>query len=312
MTAAEKNKQFTTRALQQYMFLAILYVVLIFLLPANKHTLQAYRITSVEYHILLFAVSLPSIVVWLAAFVGFVKLRQYSHSISKTPEGIHFEQLAKGSMWLAWSLPLPVIASLLLNALSDKWPHFHPTAIILSNYVNLVMPLVAFSLAAQASRGLLATTRLKLSLVNVRFIVLGFVTVGVLYCLLTFRRFDLTSLSATNNPYFLPIWLMVVSVTVPYLYAWFIGTLAAYEITLFSKQVPGVLYRQALRLLVGGLLAVVLSSIALQYLNSVEPRTGYLTLDYKLVWTTIFRVVGGAGFILLAIGAARLKKIEEV
>jgi hypothetical protein len=312
MTTAEQNRQITVRALRQYMFLAIVYVILIFALPANQQTLHAYHITAVEYRILLFATALPSIAVWLAAFIGFAKLQQYAHFISKTPEGIHFDQLARGCTWLAWSLPLPTIISLVLNALADHWPNFHPTAIILTNYSDLFIPLVAFSIIAQASRGLLSGTKTKFNLVNGRFIVLGFVTIGVLYCFLTFRRFDLTSLGATNNPYFLPIWLMVVSITVPYLYAWFIGTLAAYEITLFSKQVPGVLYRQALRLLVGGLLAVVLSSIALQYLNSVEPVVGHLMLNYKLVLTTMVRIVGGAGFIMLAIGASRLKKIEEV
>jgi hypothetical protein len=139
-----------------------------------------------------------------------------------------------------------------------------------------------------------------------------FLVAGVLYCYLIFRHLDLTSLSSASNSYFLPIWLIVVSVIIPYLYAWFSGLLAAYEINLFGNHTDGFLYRRALRLLVAGLTAIILSFIALQYISSVEPSKGHLVLGYRLVLIIIFRIVGGGGFLLLAMGADRLKKIEEV
>lgn len=308
----KQMKQFSARAVRQYACLASIYIVLIFLLPPNHETLHAYNLTALQYQVILFAVALPSLAVWLAAFIGYSKLRQYAGFIKKTPEGTYFDQLATGCAWLAWSLPIPTIMALLLNALANHWPGFHSAAIIITNYLNLLLPLVAFTVIAGAARGLTSQTRIKFSLANARAIVLGFVTVGVLFCFLTFQRFDLNSLASTHNPYFLPIWLMVLTVTVPYLYAWFVGTLAAYELSLFSRQIQGVLYRQALRFLVIGLLAVVLSSIAVQYANSIEPRTGRLVLDYKLVFTTLFRIIGGLGFVALVMGANRLKKIEEV
>jgi hypothetical protein len=105
---------------------------------------------------------------------------------------------------------------------------------------------------------------------------------------------------------------MVVSVIIPYLYAWFVGLLAAYEIMLFSRHSKGVLYRQSLSLLALGLVVIIASSIALQYMNSIQPRVGHLMLSYHLIITSIFRIIGGGGFVLLAVGANRLKKIEEV
>jgi hypothetical protein len=306
--------QFMTRALQQYGLLSLLYVVLIFVLPPNPETSHMYHLGGLQYHVISFAVALPSLAVWLAAFISYAKLRQYAQYIRKTAEGSHFDELAQGCTWLAWSLPLSTIVPVLLNALADHWPRVHPTAIIVSNYTALLLPLLAFSVIAGAARGLVTDSAIKFNFTTIRLLLLAFITVGVLYCLLTLRRFDLTSLEAgsTANPYFLPLWLMTMTIIIPYLYAWFIGSAAVYEITLFSKQVQGVLYRQALRLLVGGLLAVILSSIALQYISSIEPRIGHLVLDYKLVLTLLCRVIGGGGFVLLAIGANRLKKIEEV
>jgi hypothetical protein len=312
MTTSKKTKQLTSRALQHYTLLVIFYTVLVFLLPPNASTISTYHLSAASYRVAVFAVALPSLAVWLAAFIGYAKLRQYAYSIRKTPEGIYFDQLAEGCTWLAWSLPASTIIPSLLSALADSHPGFHASAIITSNYVSLLLPLIAFSVIANASRGLLSSVKVKLSLANARLIILVFLLLGVLYCFFTFRRFNLTSISDSSNPYFLPIWLMVITVTVPYLYAWFMGMLAAYEITLFSKHVRGVLYKRALVFLVCGLLAVILSSIALQYTSSVEPRVGHLVFNYKLALTSLFRVIGGGGFILLALGASRLKKIEEV
>jgi hypothetical protein len=217
-----------------------------------------------------------------------------------------------GCGWLAWSLPVSALLMLVLSAAADQWPSLYSAAVIISNYVNMALSVIAFSIIGGASRGLVNQAKLKFSLGSVRSIIVLFLIAGVTYCYLTFRHFDLTSLNSTHNSYYLAIWLMVISVMIPYLYAWFSGLLAAYEIDLFSKRADGVLYRQALRLLVIGLLTIIISFVALQYMNSLHPGIGPLSLNYQTVLTLIFRIIGGAGFILLALGALRLKKIEEV
>ncbi len=312
MISKKLTANHTQRALQSSTLLVLIYTILIFLLPTNQNTILTYHLSSINYRIIAFVIALPAMLSWFAAFIGYVELHEYAHSIRKTQEGEHFNRLAAGCTWLAWSLPVPIIISLLLNAASSKWTNLQGAAIIISNYLNLLLPLIAFSIIGTASRGLLDDAKLKFSLASARIIVFLFLGAGVLYCYLTFRTFDSTSLASTDNPYFLPIWLLVLTVTIPYLYAWFIGILAAYEISLFSKHLSGVLYRQALRLLVGGLIAVIVSSIALQYINSVQPRVSYLIVDYRLGLTALFRVIGGGGFVLLTLGALRLKKIEEV
>lgn len=302
----------TVRALQHFAWVAAFYVLLSLVLPASEATRQASNMTAFEYHVVALLVAFPTLMVWLAAFAGYGQLRSYAGSIRKTPEGIYFDQLAGGVTWLAWSLPVSVIVPMVFNAIADEGHSFHAGSVIISNYLTLILPLIAFSVIAGASRGLLATVKVKLTLINARLIIAAFLLLGVLYCFATFRHFDLTSLGTTNNPYFLPLWLMVMTVTVPYLYAWFMGILAAFEITLFRRHVRGVLYKRPLGLLVGGLLLVILSSVAQQYASSVEPQLSSLALDYRLVFTLLFRLISGAGFILIVMGAYRLQKIEEV
>ncbi len=312
MKVKKGDTDITMTVLRRYIMVAALYVLLIFILPTNRTVMETHDLTVVQYRVLLFALALPSLLAWLAAFIGYARLYEYSKSVAATSEGSSFQQLAKGCAWLAWSLPAPIILSFLLNAYANSHPHFRPTATIISNYLYLIIPLIALSLIGIASRALTTSASLTFSVARARGIIIGFVVAGLLYCYFTFQQFDLTSFTSTNNPYYLPLSLMVVSVIIPYLYAWFIGLLAAFEIATFSKNVKGLLYRQALRMLVLGLVAVVVSSIALQYINTISPRDGYLVLDLKLVFVTVFRLLTGLGFVLIAVGANRLKKIEEV
>lgn len=308
---SKETSQLTGRALQHFAWVAMFYILLTLVLPANDITRQAYGLTAFEYHVVALLVAFPTLLVWFAAFMGYSQLRGYARAIRRTPEGIYFDQLAGGVTWLAWSLPVSVIVPNIFNSIANG-NSLHAGSVIASNYLTLILPLVAFSVIAAASRGLLATVKVKLTLVNARLLIISFLLLGVLYCFFTFRHFDLTSLGSTDNPYFLPLWLMVMTVTVPYLYAWFMGILAAFEITLFRRHVRGVLYKRPLGLLVGGLLLVILSSVAQQYTASVEPRLAHLVLDYRLVLTLAFRILSGVGFILIALGAHRLQKIEEV
>ena len=312
MTASKPAARLTVQAFQQVALLILVEVSLIFVLPANQAALRLYHLSPLEYHIILFAVTLPTLVTWWAAFLGFATLRQYVYAIQATPEEPYFSKLALGCSWLAWSLPASAILMLVLSAAADQWPAFYSSAVIISNYANLALSLIAFTIIGGASRGLVNQAKLKFSLASVRSIILLFLLAGVSYCYLTFRHFDLTSLNSTHNAYYLAIWLMVISVMIPYLYAWFSGLLAAYEIDLFSKHTDGVLYRQALRLLVIGLLTIIVSFVALQYMNSLHPDIGPLSLIYQMVLTSLFRVTSGVGFVMLALGASRLKKIEEV
>jgi len=312
MTSQRQAAQPISRSLQQAALLVAAYVLLVFLLPASVATRHTYHLSALEYRSALLAVALPSLLTWVAAFLGYAKLRQYVTVVRKSPEGSYFDKLATGCAWLAWSLPVSSLFGLLANAAGEEWSAVHGAATITDNYLGVLLAVVAFSLIGAASRGLVNHAKLKFSLAGVRGLMLSFLAAGVLYCYLVFRRLDLTSLGSTHNAYSLPIWLVVLSVIIPYLYAWFAGLLAAYEINLFSKHTNGVLYRQALQLLVGGLTAIILSFIALQYISTVVPSQGHLVLGYRLVIITLFRIIGGGGFLMLALGAQKLKRIEEV
>lgn len=312
MIAAKQTAYLMTRALPSYLFLVVLNTLLIFVLPASKATMAAYNLSGFEYKIIYFAISLPSFIVWLAAFIGYAKLLEYASTLNETPEGKRFYKLARGGAWLAWSLPLSKTAALLLSAIDNHWSGFHQTAIIIGAYIGLLLPLVAFMLIGSAAKGLVNDAKLKLSSAVTKFIVLAFIVAGLSYCLFVFSHLDLSSPGNSNNSYYLPVWLMLISVIIPYLYMWFIGLLAAFDLALFAAKVRGHLYKRALQYLVAGLVTVLIGSIAIQYIGNVQPRTGHIIINAQLAITLIFRIVQGLGFVLITAGAVRLKKIEDV
>jgi hypothetical protein len=61
-----------------------------------------------------------------------------------------------------------------------------------------------------------------------------------------------------------------------------------------------------------GLAAIIISFIVVQYLSAIWPSSTHLVFNYHLVFTTAFRIIGGLGFISIAVGASKLKMFEEV
>ncbi|HVX48341.1 MAG TPA: hypothetical protein VHA05_03230 [Candidatus Saccharimonadales bacterium] len=302
----------TALILVRYAALAILYVVLIFALPGNQAIMREHRLTTAEYHVLQFLVALPLMAVWFMAFYGYAKLEEYTLSIRKTPEAIGFSRLTQGCAWMAWSLPVHSIVSLITRSITNSHAGFGAAEAIITNYVDLIFPVVGFTLIGMASRHLFDRAKMALSAASIRGIIILFVAGGVLYCYLTFRQFTGTGLGATDNPYHLPVWLTVLTIIVPYLYAWFAGMLAVYELVTYGRHVRGVLYRQSMHILVTGLFAMILGSIAFQYAGSFQPSTGHQVLGIYLIFSLVFQIVSGIGFLMIALGATRLKKIEEV
>lgn len=312
MTTGKQALRLLTRPIAAYIILSILYVTLIFTLPANRATLEAYNLTPLGYRIMAFSLSLPALISWLAAFIGFQKLEEYARAIKNTSDGRFFKRLAKGAAWLAWGLPITLIIATLLSGLANKWPSFLPAATIMTNYILLMVPLVAFSNIGGAASGLVGHARLKFNTYSNRLVILMFIIGGVVYCVLTFRWFDLKTPGSTHNPYYMPLWLTLLTLTIPYLYAWFVGLLATYELAIYSRSVQGLLYRSALRYLAGGLIVVIAASIILQYITIAQPSYGKITFDWRLLGVLTFRLLRGVGFVLIILGAARLKKIEEI
>lgn len=288
--------------------LALIYVALVLLLPPNAATSETYHLTPLAYHILMLFVALPLITVWFAAFYGYVKLTQYSRTVVSTADGKAFAQIALGLKWLAWGLPISSIVSTLFGGFVHGHPGFGPAAIIINHYLTLILSIVAFTIISNGTRALTNITGRAPSLAATRWLTIGFIFLAMSYCFTTIRIVQTVDI----NPYQLPLWLILFTIIMPYLYAWVMGLLAAFEISMYRRHVSGLLYKRGLNMLSSGIGLVIFTSIMLQYLTSSSPYLRKITFNWVLLLVYVILILYAAGFILIAIGAEKLRKIEEV
>lgn len=294
-------------ALMWYGVLIFTAAILALALPPNPETLHTLDITPLEYKAAVFTLIVPYALIWFSAFYAYDKLEKYVDSVRDTREGEAFKKIADGVRILAWGLAIPTIINTLLMALEAAHPGFHAAQAIINNYIALLVPLIAYTFIGNGTRLLTETVRARPSQIGTRLLVGTFIIVSVF-----FTYFVVRNQAGNNVAYHLPTFLLLVTFVGPYLYAWLIGLLAAYELRLYSLKTKGVLYQRALVWLAAGITIVVIGSIMVQYLNGIFAGKGDIKLGSILVAVYGLLVVQGAGFVLVALGAKRLKMIEEV
>lgn len=303
---------FKNNPLLHYAGLSLIFLLFILVIPASQKVIIDYNLSASQYKTLLLIYVLPLFGIWFAAFFAYDRLRQYAKSIATSPEGKGFKALSLSCGWMAYSLPIGSIIGVALFGAANSSPSFRPESLIITNYVVLVLALVGFILFSRSARLLNLQTNTQLSKASYRNLLYAFIAFGLVYCYVSLRSFEMTSILSSRNVYFLPVWVVVITLTIPYLYSWFVGMLAAYEISLHARQSKGLLYRRALLHVGYGIAVVIISSIALQCLTSLSPRTGQMSVTATLVSGYIINLTAVAGYALIAYGAIKLKRIEEV
>lgn len=302
-----------SRSTQLFIFLLLVFIASTFLLPANPLTKSTYNFNDTQYHLVLFMARIPYIMAWIAIFMAFRSLVNYTKRIIDTPEGTDFLAITKGMRWIAWGGIIPLLLSTFLYAIANGInPDFRASAIILTNYFYVIIALVAFTYISSGAHTLSLRSKAAFNLSQVRVLIFLLVGLSVLFCLLIAGQLQMESLGHSFNSYYLPNWLIWVTIVVPYLFAWFVGLYAALLIIKSAHSTSGVIYRQALQLVAVGLFVTIVGLVARQYFTSIVPRTGHLTIGFALIMTYSVYAVQAAGAVLLVIGAKRLQKIEEI
>lgn len=292
-----------------FLGLAALYIVLTTGLPSDPEALQRYNISQHQLHLLALTVAIPIVLIWLMALYGFNRFHEYALAVRKSREGRSLNYLATGLMVLIFSLPLLSSLSSMFTYYSRQRPDLLPTLTILKNYLNLLFPFIAFLLIAKGADSLLKTLKSQKVAFAPRFSLVGIIALSCIYTwLITTRPIDTTG----NASYYLPNVLILFSLAIPYLFMWCKGLMAAYQLYVYKTKVRGNIYREALNSLAAGLSTIIVLSIFLQLLFTLSSRLTSLSLGPLLYLVYILVALTAVSYGLIARGAKKLKKIEEV
>ncbi len=292
----------------------VVYALLTVLLPPNASSLIKYHISSGQARLISLSFVLPYIAIWFAAFYGYVQCKAYAALIENKKDGKAFKVIGDGLMYLALGLPVGAISGNVLNQIKSHQPSFAVAAAIISNYIGLAVIFAAFFVIRRGTN-MLATTLKKPSKSYAQYLLLiAFVVFATAYTYTTFsnpaRQFP--TASSQQAAYYLPDALLLFTIVIPYLLVWFWGFQAAYEIHLYRKEVQGIVYKDSLGLLAKGIVSVVVAFTFIRFLASLTTLLDTLALRVILAILYVFLFVIGAGYLMIAVGAKRMKKIEEV
>jgi hypothetical protein len=301
-----------SRSSQAFIGLMVLFAALTFILPVSNTATAIYQLTDMEYRYLLLLIKAPLIAAWSIAFYGYRQLHNYAKQIADAPEGEDFAAMARGTGWMAWGFAIPPVISAFLGKIADSHPSFSTFSASFNSYLYLVVTVVALSYIATGIRKLARRSNVSLEMKHTRFLVFALVGMSVLFCSLLAGRLHGNSLGDSYNAFYVPNVLVWATIAIPYLYAWGLGIFGAVELILVARRTSGVIYKQALQYLAVGLITLILTMSALQYFRAIIPRDGHVTINGALVMVFAIYAINAVGGVLLAIGAKRLKRIEEI
>jgi hypothetical protein len=297
-----------------WLLLAFIYLLLNFLIPADKATLDRYHISGAELHFLDVTILIPVVLIWFLAYLSYINLNRYHKSIEKAKDGPAFKYITLGIRTFAYGLPSAGIVTTTLKWISKYHLSFIPSSTILTNYIGLIVPFTAFYLISVGVRKLTELGNLRFKATNSRLIIAFFAVLGSSYTFLTFHQnaHVLHAAASAPNLYYLPNWLILFTIVVPYIVMWSIGLLSVLQIGLYQRTIKGIIYKGGLAKLALGLGAVLLSYVVLEYLTSLTNKLLLLHIGWLLLIIYCFLVLLGVGYALIALGSRHLRKIEEV
>lgn len=293
-----------------YFFLGsiVAYVAIAFSTPPDPEVLERYDISAGAARLVNLTVIGPLVAIWFAAFYGFTKLKEYAYAVRNSKEGPSFNTLSNGLMISVLSFPLNSAISAALGYLAQRNPDLLPATTIIRNYLALAFSLAAFYLIGKGAVGLAKLVRKRSIAFNSDLWTLAYIVISCVFTWLIISHHT----DGPNSTYFIPDWLTVLTIAIPYLYAWYCGSLATYCIYYYHKNVKGTLYKSALVYFSVGIGAVISTSVFIQVVIIFSERLNRLNLTPVLLILYFLVLLYAIGYGFIAQGAKRLKTLEEV
>ncbi|MDB5186395.1 MAG: hypothetical protein JWL85_918 [Candidatus Saccharibacteria bacterium] len=289
------------------------YAALTLLTPTEQSVLSRYGVTNGQAALIKMTVVIPSVLIWLGAFYGLVRIKDYAFHIRDTKDGKAFSLIARGLTWLVYGLPVTAVVNSTANYLRIQDPGMKPMLTIINNYVSIAVVLIGFYIIYKGTRQLVDMLQYKIYSERHALLLAGFALFSTAFTYVTLTNPYREAASPITNraAYYLSDPLLILTIIIPYVALWYFGFSAAYHIFEYQKRVQGVLYKQAIKWLALGLGAVVISSMAVRYFVSLTTLVNSLNLRLLLVVVYVLLFVISAGYILIAMGAKKLKLLEE-
>ena len=267
-----------------------------------------YDVSPTVFVLVQFSVVLPVLAIWLTAAYGAIKFKSYSRMIESSPDGRALNLITTGLILLVIGLISQTILGVFPRySVGQPWLPFF---VFMRNHVPLVLSIISLIYIAIGSYKLVKLVKASTTYRRNLVLVLAAYVAAAAWM----GQFFYTHLSHTVNggvPNFamsghMPFYTMAI----PYLLVWGLGAISVLNIATYISNVKGAIYRSALRYLASGLMTVITFAIALQMLTFANSAVLKLSFGAIVALVYLILIVYALGFVLLAMGARRLVRIE--
>jgi hypothetical protein len=299
--------KFRSKTFITIIILTIVYAAVNLLAAPPKSTLQRYHINASQLRLINTTVVVPVVAIWFTAVYGSTKLRRYAYVVRNSPQGKQIWDVSKGVAVLAWWLPISSTLSALFSLFARSHPALLGAVTIFTNYLSLLFPLIGFWILSKACMSMSKDAKLPMRQGGLHWLIIAVITGGVFFSYLVARGED-----TIHSVYHMSVPLVLLTLVIPFIFSWYLGLLAIYDLHRYTLTVKGLIYRKSWNTLVFGIGWIILFSIVLQYLTAVSAKLGSVSLSWILTLVYGIIVLMGLGYVFIARGAKKLAQIEEV
>jgi hypothetical protein len=286
---------------------SLIYIIATLVAPLTPNR---FNLTTAGSHMLQIAIALPIVLIWAVAVYGAERFNSYSKSIRRHPDGRALDMIARGlTILVASYIGTSLFGRLRPWAFRDGWL---PTYTIVANYLAVVFALVAFGYMYRGSVQLRRLIKAKDKGAKTAVVAVTLTAISVLYLivLLNYDYRGSTPDATKYSSFYLPDWLILLTLALPYLIGWGLGIAAALNIGSYQRHVKGVIYQSALYRVIVGTLTVVVFSIVLQILIVFSTYFAKAGLADILLIVYLIILMYAAGFLIIASGTRKMTAIE--
>lgn len=285
----------------------VIYALLTLLAPKEANT--RFHLSEPELLLLQLTIIIPIHLIWLMAVRGATTFKQYASMIAGSPDADGVNQIADG---LLWTLAYFIVTSI-TGALAPYFANSrtYDGFIIFRDHLAPFISLVAFFLLYRGSHLLRRVTNFVTWTRGTAVALTIFGLFAFLFVLEFALSPTFVTPSATRNALMImPHGVLLFTIILPYIVAWFLGMLACINITKYAAGVKGQLYRKALSDLVWGIWSVIGFAVAIQAITFAGRFLSSLSLGAILLIVYALLALYGVGFLFVRAGAHKLARIE--
>lgn len=285
------------------------YAVLTFLTPSSG--INGTRIPTGDIDALRVTIIAIILAIMLLAARGATAFKSYATMITGSKEAQALDLIANGLLLtLSYFLISTTFSALL--PFYTKSPGFD-ALIVIKDHIPAFISLGAFFLLYRGSDHLRRVANFETWTRGSAFIMIGFLVFAFVF-VLEFTKFQAPPAGASTSATAMTILspnILLFTLILPFLVAWFLGILATINITKFANSVQGTLYKRALKDLIKGLWFVIVLSMLIQALSLSDKFILSLQLPSLVALIYLLLIFYGIGFMFVRAGAKRLASLEE-